>query len=48
MQKSAIPPHSEEAENAILGAIVDNPSILDDVSIYLSSDIFYFERSKRL
>ena len=48
MQKAIIPPHSEEAENAILGAIIDNPSLLDEVSIYLSSDIFYFERSKRL
>ena len=48
MSEINIPPHSEEAENAILGAIINTPSILDDVSMYLSSDIFYFEKSKRL
>ena len=42
-----MPPFSEEAENAILGAIIDKPSLLDDVSIYLSPDIFYLERNKR-
>ena len=43
-----MPPFSEEAENAILGAIISEPSLLDDVSGYLSADIFYLERNKRL
>ena len=48
MQEVNIPPFSEEAENAILGAIIDTPSILDEVSAYLSPEIFYLEKSKRL
>ena len=48
MQEVNIPPFSEEAENAILGAIIDTPSIFDEVSAYLSPDIFYLERNKRL
>ena len=43
-----MPPFSEEAENAILGAIISKPSLLDDVSGYLSADIFYLEKNKRL
>ena len=43
-----IPPSSQEAEDAILGAIIESPSLLDEVTAYLSSDIFYYERSKRL
>ena len=46
MQEINIPPFSEEAENAILGAIIDTPSLLDEVSVYLSPDIFYLERNK--
>ena len=48
MQEINMPPSSEEAENAILGAIIDTPSLLDDVSSYLSPDIFYIEKNKRL
>jgi len=48
MSEVNVPPFSEEAENAILGAIIDKPSILDDVSSYLSPDIFYVEKNKRL
>tara|TARA_Y100000593_G_C4307604_1_gene336594 strand:+ start:1447 stop:2781 length:1335 start_codon:yes stop_codon:yes gene_type:complete len=48
MKDIKIPPSSQEAEDAILGAIIQSPSILDEVSAYLSKDIFYFERSKRL
>ena len=48
MQEINVPPFSEEAENAILGAIIDTPSILDEVSAYLSPEIFYLEKSKRL
>ena len=43
-----IPPSSQEAEDAILGAIIDSPSILDEVSTYLSEDIFYYNKSRRL
>ena len=48
MSEVNVPPFSEEAENAILGAIIDKPSILDDVYSYLSPDIFYVEKNKRL
>ena len=48
MKEVNIPPASQEAEDAILGAIIESPSILDDVSSYLSDSIFYYERSRRL
>ena len=32
---------SQEAEDAILGAVIESPGILDDVSAYLSNSIFY-------
>ena len=48
MVEKNIPPSSQEAEDAILGAIIESPSLLDEVTAYLSSDIFYYERSKRL
>ena len=43
-----ISPSSQEAEDAILGAIIDSPSLLDEVSPYLSDEIFYYNRSRRL
>ena len=43
-----IPPSSQEAEDAILGAIIDSPPLLDEVTTYLSEDIFYYNRSRRL
>ena len=43
-----MPPSSQEAEDAILGAIIESPSLLDEVSHYLSGNIFYFEKSRRL
>jgi len=43
-----IPPSSQEAEDAVLGAIIDSPSLLDEVTTYLSEDIFYYTRSRRL
>ena len=48
MVETNIPPSSQEAEDAILGSIIETPSLLDEVTAYLSSDIFYYERSKRL
>ena len=48
MTQGNIPPASQEAEDAILGAIIESPTILDDVSAYLANDIFYYERSRRL
>ena len=43
-----MPPSSQEAEDAILGAIISSPKILDDVSAYISNDILFYDRSKRL
>tara|TARA_Y100001938_G_scaffold75619_1_gene104673 strand:- start:48 stop:1382 length:1335 start_codon:yes stop_codon:yes gene_type:complete len=43
-----IPPASQEAEDAVLGGIIDNPSIIDEVSAYLSDNIFYYDKSRRL
>ena len=40
MVEKNIPPSSQEAEDAILGAIIESPSLLDEVTAYLSSDIF--------
>ena len=48
MTEINMPPSSQEAEDAILGAIIESPSLLDETTAYLSSDIFYYERSKRL
>ena len=48
MTEINMPPSSQEAEDAILGAIIETPSLLDETTAYLSSDIFYYERSKRL
>ena len=48
MAKVKLPPFSEEAENAILGAIISQPSLIEEVSGYLSEEIFYLERNKRL
>ena len=48
MTEINMPPSSQEAEDAILGAIIETPSLLDEVISYLSTDIFYYERSKRL
>jgi len=48
MKDVNLPPSSQEAEDAILGAIIESPSILDEVSAYLADDIFYYERSRRL
>ena len=43
-----LPPSSQEAEDAILGAIIESPSLLDEVTAYLSEEIFYYNRSRRL
>ena len=48
MSELNIMPSSQEAEDAILGAVIDSPGILDDVSAYLSNSIFYYERSRVL
>jgi len=44
--RSAAPLHSEEAERAVLGAILLNPEILDDLS--LASTDFYSERHRAI
>ena len=41
-------PSSQEAEDAILGAIIDTPSILGKMEEYVSSEILYYDKSKRL
>ena len=48
MTETKMPPSSMEAEEAILGAIIANPIIIDEVSAYLSDNIFYYDRNKRL
>ena len=48
MSEVNMQPFSEEAENAILGAIIESPSLLDEVSGYLSlSSDFLFLRSSK-
>ena len=48
MSEIKLQPSSQEAEDAILGAIIHTPSILAKVEEYISSDILYYNRSKRL
>ena len=48
MSDIKLQPSSQEAEDAILGAIIDTPSILGKMEEYVSSEILYYEISKRL
>lgn len=43
-----LPPHSEEAEQAVLGSILIEPSCFDKVSERLKSDDFYRQAHKQL
>ena len=40
------PPHSKEAEDAVIGSILLDPSVVTDVMEILSSDDFYFPKNK--
>jgi replicative DNA helicase len=40
------PPHSKEAEEAIIGSILIDPSIVNDIVEIVSSDDFYFPENK--
>ncbi len=49
--KSAVPahpsiPHSREAEEAVVGAVLINPDVYYDVAQFLSADDFYIHRHK--
>ena len=48
MSDVKLQPSSQEAEDAILGAIIDTPSILGKMEEYVSSEILYYDKSKRL
>ena len=48
MTQTITMPSSQEAEDGVLGAIIEHPNIIDEVSAYLSNNIFYYERSRRL
>lgn len=41
MHKSIVPPHSVEAEKAVLGAILDRPAVMDEVCDLLAPEYFY-------
>ena len=40
------PPHSKEAEDAVIGSILLDPSVVTDVMEILSSDDFYFPKNR--
>ncbi len=42
------PPHSDEAERAVLGSILLDPRVLDDVAVRLISDDFYQDAHRRI
>ena len=45
MTQTITMPSSQEAEDGVLGAIIEHPNIIDEVSAYLSNNIFYYDRS---
>ena len=47
MDNLKIPPHSAEAEQAVIGAVLLNPACWDDVS-YLTDDDFYHHANREL
>ncbi len=42
------PPHSEEAEEALIGSILIDPSVVNDVIEIVSSEDFYFPKNKKV
>jgi len=46
--RAQMPPHNLEAEESVLGAILLEPAIIDDVSTVLTPDDFYDDRNARL
>lgn len=45
---SRVPPHSPEAERAVLGSILLDPRVLDDVAVVLVPDDFYVDAHRRI
>jgi len=43
-----VPPHSVEAEKAVLGSILLDPRVLDDVATQLTADDFYVDAHRRI
>jgi len=43
-----VPPHSVEAEKAVLGSILLDPRVLDDVATQLVADDFYVDAHRRI
>lgn len=48
LTEGRVPPHSKEAEEAVLGAILLNDKALDVVRSILSSESFYIEANRRI
>jgi replicative DNA helicase len=45
-QMSTVVPHSREAEEAVVGAVLINPEVYYDIAQFLSADDFYIHRNK--
>lgn len=45
-QTSTAVPHSREAEEAVVGAVLINPEVYYDVAQFLAADDFYIHRNK--
>ena len=43
-----VPPHSQEAEKAVLGSILLDPRVLDDVATHLVPDDFYIDAHRKV
>lgn len=47
-QRANLPPYSQEAEEAVIGAIISNPGALHDVAAFLESKGFYLLRHQHI
>ena len=43
-----LPPHSAEAEQGVLGSLILNPNLCDDVCLIVGTDDFYADAHRRL
>ena len=46
MTESPLPPHSQEAEEAVIGAVLINPDAYHDVAHFLQADDFFIHRHR--
>lgn len=47
-ERANLPPYSQEAEEAVIGAVIGNPSALRDLLVFLKAEHFYLLRHKNI